>query len=136
MYDAPFNIGQLLKLSDMLHKEYTIYVRNGGNKSAPLPPQLMGNELLSIACENPNEALVRLKDRIRIYQAWAFTSVGETSRLAKWVLNRFEEVSRKIGNDIPESFTTAQSAQVLLGYLADIPYEKQKENKENKEENN
>lgn len=134
MYDAPFNIGQLLKLSDMLHKEYTIYVRNGGNKSAPLPPQLMGNELLSIACENPNEALVRLKDRIRIYQAWAFTSVGETSRLAKWILNRFEEVSRKIGNDIPESFSTAQSAQVLLGYLADIPYEKQKENKENKEE--
>lgn len=136
MYDAPFNIGQLLKLSDMLHKEYTIYVRNGGKKSAPLPSQLMGNELLSIACENPNEALVRLKDRIRIYQAWAFTSVGETSRLAKWILGRFEEVSRKIGNDIPDSFTTAQAAQVLLGYLADIPNEKQKENKENKEENN
>lgn len=136
MYDVPFNIGQLLKLSDMLHKEYTIYVRNGGNKSAPLPSQLMGNELLSIACENPNEALVRLKDRIRIYQAWAFTSVGETSRLAKWILNRFEEISRKIGYDIPDTFTTAQAAQVLLGYLADIPNEKQKENKENKEENN
>lgn len=136
MNEAPFNIGQLLKLSDLLHREYTIQVRNNGDRSAPLPPQLMGNELLSVACENPNEALDRLTKRIRIYQAWAFTTVGETSRYPRWILKRLEEVCRKIAmNELPETFTNAQTAQVLLGYLADIPKEKQNENEmENEEE--
>ena len=128
MLDAPFNIGQLLKLADMLHKEYTIQVRNNGSKTASLPPQLMGNELLPIVSEKPLEGLVRLKDRIRIYQAWAYTAVGENSRKAKWILARFEEICLKIAeNEIPENFTTAQQAQVLLGYLAVIPNEKKKE---------
>lgn len=128
MLDAPFNIGQLLKLTDMLHKEYTIQVRNNGSKTASLPSQLMGNELLPIVSEKPLEGLVRLKDRIRIYQAWAYTAVGENSRKAKWILARFEEICLKIAeNEIPENFTTAQQAQVLLGYLAVIPYEKKKE---------
>ena len=130
MLDAPFNIGQFLKLADMLHKEYCVQVRNSGKRQASLPAQLMGNEMLSIAAENPVEGLNRLRDRMRIYLAWAQSATGENAGYAKWILARFEEVSRKIsdaGNEIPERFTPVQQAQVLLGYLADIPYEKKKQ---------
>lgn len=135
MLDAPFNIGQFLKLADMLHKEYCVQVRNSGNKQASLPAQLMGNEMLSIASENPVEGLNRLRDRMRIYLAWAQGATGENAGYAKWILARFEEVSRKIANaenELPERFTPVQQAQVLLGYLADIPYEKKKQDPSDK----
>ena len=145
MLDAPFNVGQFLKLADMLHKEYCIQVRNrnGRNKQASLPAQLMGNEMLAIASENPVEGLNRLRDRMRIYLAWAENATGENVGLAKWILARFEEVSMKIATaeeELPQQFSPAQQAQVLLGYLAAIPYEKKERdplNKPNmKEENN
>lgn len=125
MLDAAFNVGQFLQLADLLHKQYCIQVRNGGDETKPLPTQLMGNELLAIASENPVEALNRLRDRMRIYLAWANTATGEGSGLPKWILARFAEVSEKIAaKELPEQFTPAQQAQVLLGYLAAIPYEK------------
>jgi hypothetical protein len=125
MLDAPFNIGQFVQLADMLHREYCIQVRNGGDKNKPLPTQLMGNELLTITSETPNEGLIHLRDRMRIYLAWASTITGEGSGLAKWILARYGEVCSKIaGKEIPEIFDTAQQAQVLLGYLATIPYQK------------
>jgi flagellar hook-basal body complex protein FliE len=135
MLDAPFNVGQFLKLSDMLHKEYCVQVRNSGNKQASLPAQLMGNDMLSIASENPVEGLNRLRDRMRIYLAWAQGATGENAGYAKWILARFEEVSRKIANaenELPEHFTPVQQAQVLLGYLADVPYEKKKQDPSDK----
>ena len=132
MFDVPFNVGQFVKLADMLHKEYTIQVRNNGNKQASLPPQLMGNEMLPVVAERPIEGLNRLRERMRIYLAWAYTSVSENSRFAKWILARFEEVSLKIAaKDLPEYFNEAQQAQVLLGYLAEIPYEKKNDPYEN-----
>lgn len=137
MLDAPFNVGQFLKLADMLHKEYCVQVRNSGNRQASLPAQLMGNEMLSIASENPVEGLIRLRDRMRIYLAWAESATGEDARLAKWILARFEEVSMKIAtaaNGLPEQFNPAQQAQVLLGYLAAIPYEKKERDSFNKNE--
>lgn len=125
MLEAPFNVGQFLHLSDMLHKEYCIQVRNGGNKNAPLPTQLMGNEMLAIASENPVDGINRLRERMKIYLAWANTTTGESAGLAKWILARYGEVSSKIAaNELPEQFTPAEQAQVLLGYLATIPYEK------------
>ena len=135
MLDVPFNIGQFLKLVDMLHKEYCVQVRNSGDKQASLPAQLMGNEMLPIASENPVEGLNRLRDRMRIYLAWAQGATGENAGYAKWILARFEEVSSKIANvkdELPEHFTPAQQAQVLLGYLADIPYEKKKQGSSDK----
>lgn len=138
MFDAPFNVGQFLKLADMLHKEYCVQVRNSGNKQASLPAQLMGNEMLVIASENPVDGFIRLRDRMKIYLAWANTATGENAGLAKWILARFEEVSMKIAaTELPEQFTSAQQAQVLLGYLAAVPYEK-KDNtdKSNKKEDN
>jgi hypothetical protein len=135
MLDVPFNVGQFLKLADMLHKEYCVQVRNSGDKQASLPAQLMGNEMLAIASENPVEGLNRLRDRMRIYLAWAESATGENAGLAKWILARFEEVSMKIAvaeSELPEQFSPAQQAQVLLGYLAAIPYEKKEKNPLNK----
>lgn len=130
MLEAPFNVGQFLQLSDMLHKEYCIQVRNSGNKKAPLPTQLMGNEMLAIASENPVDGLNRLRDRMKIYLAWANTATGEGAGLVKWILARYGEVSAKIAsNNLPEQFNAAEQAQVLLGYLASIPYDK-KDDKE------
>ncbi|MDR2018248.1 MAG: hypothetical protein LBQ00_05170 [Syntrophobacterales bacterium] len=121
MLEAPFNVGQFMQLADMLHKEYCIHVRNGGDKNKPLPAQLMGNEMLVIASENPVEGLNRLRDRMKIYLAWANTS-GEGVGLAKWILSRYGEVSTKIAAcDLPEQFNATEQAQVLLGYLASIP---------------
>ena len=132
MLEVPFNVGQFLQLADILHKNYCIQVRNSGNKNSQLPTQLMGNEMLAIASEKPIEGLNRLRDRMRVYLAWANTVTGEDSGLAKWILARFGEVSAKISSgDLPEVFNDAEQAQVLLGYLATIPYEKNK-NKEDK----
>jgi hypothetical protein len=137
MLDTPFNVGQLLKLADMLHKEYSIQVRNGGDKRASLPTQLMGNEMLITTSENPAKGLNRLCDRMRIYYSWAYTATDENARLAKWILARFEEVSRKIAtaeDGLPEQFSPVQQAQVFLGYLADISYEKKKQDPASKPE--
>ena len=125
MLDAPFNVGQFLKLADLLHKQYCVQVRNGGDEKKALPTQLMGNEMLAIASENPVEGLNRLKERMKIYLAWAETTTGEGAGLAKWILARFSEVSYRIAqNELPETFSAAEQAQVLLGYLAVVPYEK------------
>lgn len=131
MIEAPFNVGQFLQLSDMLHKEYCVQVRNSGDKRAPLPTQLMGNEVLAITSENPIEGLNRLRERMKIYLAWANTATGEGVGLAKWILSRFGEVSDKIAHgDLPEQFSAAEQAQVLLGYLASIPYDKKNDEEE------
>lgn len=135
MLDVPFNVGQFLKLADMLHKEYCVQVRSSDKKKPSIPAQLMGNEMLAIASENPVEGLNRLRDRMRIYLAWAESATGENAGLAKWILARFEEVSIKIAaaeSELPEQFSPVQQAQVLLGYLALIPYEKKEKNSVNK----
>ena len=125
MKDVAYNVGQLLQLADVLHKEYSVQVRNGGNKKASLPPQLMGNELLSIACEHPIEGINRLRERMRIYLAWANTVPSETSHLSKWILKRLGEVTENIATgELPNRFSPAEQAQVLLGYLATVTEEK------------
>jgi hypothetical protein len=138
MSDAPFNVGQFLKLSDMLHKEYCIKVRNK-DKNTSLPSQLMGNEMLAIAAENPIEGLNRLRERMRIYLAWADTAVGENIGLVKWILTCLGEVSKKIASasdELPAQFSPAEQAQVLLGYLATIEHEKKEQVASNKPDTN
>jgi len=117
MNNVAFNIGRLMKLADILHREYCYIIRKGD-----IPPQLLGNSLLLTAAEFPNRALDLLRERIRIYMAWADTE--KDARLAKWAVNNMSEVAQEInGKDIPESFNEAERAQVLLGYLAKIEKE-------------
>lgn len=125
MTNTAFNIGQLLQLTDLLHREYCVQVRNGGDNKKSLPGQLIGNELLPVATENPNEGLNRLRERMRVYISWAKSYNGEKSNFVKWILKRSGEVCAKISEkEIPKSFDSAEQAQVFLGYLAAIPSEK------------
>lgn len=128
MNESPFNLGQMLQLSSRLHKLYCIYVRNGGDAEKKLPPQLIGSECLSLVSETPVEGLSHLKDRLRIYLAWAETYTGEKAGLVRWILNSYGEVAWKISRcDLPKSFGPSEQAQVLLGYLAEIPSAKSRD---------
>jgi len=113
MKKAAFNIGRMLALADTLHKEYCRYVRDNS-----IPPQLIGNALMATAIDNPERGLVRLRERLMIYKAWADKVKGEKYRLAKWVLSQMGQVANELADvDLPTRTDDAAKAQMLLGYL-------------------
>jgi len=115
MNSIAFNIGRLLMLSDVLHREYCKNVRKD------IPPQLIGNSIMHTAVEFPIRALNLLEERIMIYKAWADTNTEMDVKYAKWAVNQMGIVSKIISEqEIPEMFNDAERAQVLLGYLAKI----------------
>jgi hypothetical protein len=114
MHSAPFLVGRMLSLADTLHKEYCRHVRK-----KEVPPQLIGNALMSAAMENPERGLARLTERLMIYQAWANKAQGDSCPLAKWTLGQFGLVSSELAKlAIPFRASDADKAQMLLGYLA------------------
>jgi len=111
MQQPAFRLGRLLSLTDTLHREYCKEVRKGD-----LPPQLLGNTLIPTMTNNPNRGLARMRERIRIYHAWAAT---KGSGLARWTLAEMGKISTDLAQDLPECrMTEADQAQFLLGYLA------------------
>ena len=127
MHSVAFNLGRLMMLSDVVHREYCLNInpQKGGAKSGKIPPQLIGNSLMPTAAEFPNRALDLLRERIRIYKAWADTvNVNDNTRIVKWAVNQMGSVTLEISKqEIPESFNEVERAQVLLGYLAKIEKE-------------
>lgn len=127
MYSVAFNIGRLMMLADVLHREYCLNVnpQKGGAKSGKIPPQLIGNSIMPTAVEFPNRALDLLGERLRIYKAWADSvSANDETKIAKWAVNQMGITSLEISKqEIPESFNEAERVQVLLGYLAKIEKE-------------
>lgn len=116
MHNSTFLAGQMLSLADTLHQEYCQHVRKG-----EVPPQLIGNALMSIALNNPTAGIARLSERIILYQAWANTADGDKVGLAKWALQRFRNITEELSKQIlPEQCNDADKAQMLLGYLASI----------------
>ncbi|MBI4962188.1 MAG: hypothetical protein HY913_02825 [Desulfomonile tiedjei] len=114
MNTAPFLVGRLLALADVLHKEYCAHVREGG-----IPPQLLGNALMTSAMENPEKAIARLGERLMIYQAWANTARGEGIGLAKWAVKEMGIASGELVRvNLLDRTSDTDKAQMLLGYLA------------------
>jgi len=114
MKEAAFNVGKLLALADTLHKEYCNHVRK-----QDIPPQLIGNAMMPIAIDNPEQGIARLNVRLMIYKAWADKVHGEKYRLVKWTLNQMGQVANKLANcDLPNRTDDGAKAQILLGYLA------------------
>jgi len=114
MKDTFFYVGRFLSLVDALHLEYCKHVRGGS-----VPPQLLGNAHLSIALDSPLSAVDLLSRRIGIYQAWTRKEQGENVRLARWSVGQLGKVSAVLGeNTLPSSTSSAERAQILLGYLA------------------
>jgi hypothetical protein len=114
MNEAPFLVGRMLSLADILHKEYCKQVRDGH-----IPPKLIGNSLMPIAADNPEAGLARLRERLLVYKGWAETLSEENSGLAKWTLAKMGDIAQKLGKtELPDSTTDTDQAQILLGYLA------------------
>lgn len=135
MDNPAFLIGQILALSDLIHKGYCICVRDGG-----IPPRLLGNSLVAIALENPEKALVRLGEKLPIYTAWANTTKkSDISSLAKnfeekrkalgiaqWALNQLGHISSQVALNVPQTTIDADKAQLILGYIARIKEDSEK----------
>ncbi len=114
MKDTFFYVGRFLSLLDTLHLEYCKSVREGS-----IPPQLLGNAHLQIALDNPLSAIDLLSRRIGIYQAWTKKEQGEYVKLARWAVGQLGKVTALLSEKtLPSSTTSAERAQILLGYLA------------------
>ncbi|NGZ07785.1 MAG: hypothetical protein CV088_00125 [Nitrospira sp. LK70] len=114
MHQPHFLVGRLLSLADRLHEQYCQKVRKGS-----VPPQLVGNALMAAALEQPTQALAMLSQRILPYQAWAKSSQGEESRLAKFFLAEMGRLCHDlVAQPLPETCDGKAKAEMLLGYLA------------------
>ncbi len=127
MKNAPFLVGRMLKLADEIHALYCKEVR--GN----LPPQLVGNTLMTAALESPIQALSQLALRLKPYYGWAQTFRGnENGGLAGYFIHLYGEVASQLANhELPARFNDAERAQLLLGYLAANPKKAEKSNENN-----
>ncbi len=125
MNDAAFLVGRMLKLADELHTLYCREVRD--NK---LPPQLIGNTLMTAALDSPLQALAQLALRLKPYYGWAKTfQKGDSAKLAGYFIGQYSETASQLANfNLPARFNDAERAQVLLGYLAGNPKKEKKEN--------
>jgi hypothetical protein len=114
MMNAPYLIGNMLKISDDLHGLYCNKVRGG-----KLPPQLLGNALMVAALESPVQALSQLALRIAPYLGWARTNSTDASGLSRYFMKCYGEIETKLrGQTLPVRMNDADRAQLLLGYIA------------------
>ncbi|MBI4651802.1 hypothetical protein HY745_11075 [Candidatus Desantisbacteria bacterium] len=116
MNSPTYLIGRFLSISDDLHLKYCQHVRKGS-----IPPQLVGNALMSTALEEPEKALSMLSQRILPYQSWAKTFFGENQDvgLVKYFLSQIGDITNQLRElTIPIRCSDADKAQMLLGYMA------------------
>lgn len=113
MIETAFLLGRLLSLADTLHREYCMYVRKGS-----IPSQLIGNALMPVAADNPEDAIDRLRERVGIYQAWSMKVSGEEYRLGKWAVGQMGEITNAIKRPLPTKTDQTFRAELFLGYLA------------------
>ncbi|MGP8247896.1 MAG: hypothetical protein ACLQVN_25700 [Bryobacteraceae bacterium] len=112
MSEPAFLIGRFLSLADTLHAEYCKVARKGD-----MPPQLLGNALISTAVQDPNKGLARMRQRICVYQAWARGKNG--TGLARWSCAEMGKIATEVADKLQsERFNDEKQAQLLLGYLA------------------
>lgn len=114
MHQPYFLVGRLLSLADQLHEQYCQKVRKGS-----VPPQLVGNALMSAALEQPTQALAVLSQRILPYQAWAKSAQGDGAGLSKYFLAEMGRLSQELAtHSLPTTCDDKAKAEMLLGYLA------------------
>jgi hypothetical protein len=125
MANTPFLGGRMLKLADQLHALYCKEVRDNS-----LPPQLIGNTLMTAALDSPAQALAQLALRIKPYYGWAQTiRKGDNAKLAGYYIKLYGEIaSQLVTLEIPQRFNDTERAQLFLGYLAANPKKTEKQN--------
>lgn len=142
MTSYPYFLGQMLKVSDLLHAFYCDVVRQGS-----MPAQFVGSSLYLSAAEMPGQALMMLSQRMQPYIAWAKTYAlrqNEDSWKANWLLSLYEKIAAGLWKQWQREtrFNDEERAELFIGYLAGLPVkEKQMQEKrtdevqESKEEN-
>lgn len=99
--EPAFLIGRMLSMTDSLHSYYAKHV----SKKTDLP-QLLGNSLMSVAMERPQDAFVLLGQRILPYQAWAYSysrGQGEDAETVGRILGAMSKVATKLAETfVPE----------------------------------
>jgi len=127
MKDTFFYVGRFLSLLDTLHFEWCKHVRGGYPENEEkdwrkaIPPQLLGSAHLNIALDSPSSALDILSRRIKPYKDWTRKEQSATVALARWCIGEIGEICSMLAdktNPLPTSTTSAERAQILLGYLA------------------
>lgn len=115
MKTPAFWVGRMLSLADQLHLQYCYQVRKG-----EIPPQLVGNSLMSTALSTPEHAISVLANRMKPYYAWAQTvHTGENVGLTKYFLSQLSKVSTQLSElEIPKKTNDSDRATMLLGYLS------------------
>lgn len=117
MSSPAYLVGRLLALTDSIHLQYCVAVRNGGT-----PSQLLGNALMATALDSPTSALALYGQRIVPYHAWARTCTAHGNGpelLAKHLLSLIGDVCAELSeHDIPQRTTDADKARIILGYLS------------------
>ncbi len=114
MEGRDYLLGQFLQFSDRLHKLYCEHERKGS-----MPPQLIGNAVVSMAIQSPNRALQVLSQRMLVYLAWADRYKGADAGLVKWTRKELGRISSDLKDtDLGSKVATTGKAELLLGYLA------------------
>ena len=128
MKSPPYLVGRLLSLADQLHIQYCHLVRK-----SQVPPQLVGNALMTSAMETPEKALALFWQRIKPYHAWAQTvQGGDEVRLAKYCLSEMGRVSASLSDPVlPSRCSDTDKVAMLLGYLARSEKEKSDDDSSN-----
>lgn len=118
MKENIFNLGRLFAVADRLHILYSKGVRQGD-----IPLRLIGNDQLSLALQNPQEAFVTLGRRLsHPYISWAKRSQDKTTEFGKdvgWCLWDIIKYSQLLAEgSFPEEINDANRAKLILGYLS------------------
>ncbi len=117
MNNSPYLVGRMLKLADELHALYCKEVRDGN-----LPPQLLGNALMTAALDSPTRALAQLALRIAPYLGWAKTNSTNSAGLSRYFLKQLGFVEGALRDSIlPPRLDDPARAQLLLGYISSNP---------------
>ncbi|WP_416177225.1 hypothetical protein [Dialister sp.] len=124
MKGLPYQLGQLLKISDDLHAFYCKIVRNGD-----VPPRLAGASLYVSASETPVKALAQLSVRMLPYITWAKSfrykkdNMSSEHGLAGWYVKMYEQISGQLADKLSETttFNDYDKAELFIGYMAAYP---------------
>jgi len=118
MKESIFNLGRLFAVADRLHILYSQDVRQGD-----IPLRLIGNDQMSLALQNPQEAFIALGKRLmHPYISWAKRSQNETTPFGKevgWCLWDITKHTQLLADEVfLEELTDAGKAKLILGYLS------------------
>jgi len=127
MKTKEYLLGNLFALSDELHLLYCKYVRTSEENRKKgeflIPPQLLGNALMSTALESPGRVFSVYCQRILPYQSWARTNKTEVVKLTNWMNKKLGDIAFELAAVLKDEgfgsrLNDSEKAMLLLGYLA------------------